>query len=131
MSPFKKYLGRLLRIAVAIIFLQTLYFKFSAHPDSVYIFSKLGVEPYGRIGLGILELITGILILIPKTAKYGMFSGLVLISGALASHLGPLGIEIRGDGGTLFYLAVLTFALTLVWWGLNFQEIKSWIKPKA
>ena len=58
-------ISMVLRIAVAVIFIQTLYFKFTAHPDSVYIFSKLGVEPYGRIGLGIAELIAAVLILWP------------------------------------------------------------------
>lgn len=112
-----KYLSLGLRILIAIIFLQTLYFKFSAHPDSVYIFSKLGLEPFGRIGLGVAELITAILILLPATRLYGSILSLGVISGAIISHLGPLGIEIQGDGGKVFYLAILVFAasLTVLW----------------
>ena len=65
----KSIFSLVLRLTVAIVLLQTLYFKFTAHPDSVYIFSELGVEPWGRIGLGIVELIVAILILYPKPLK--------------------------------------------------------------
>ncbi|WP_437373063.1 DoxX family protein [Maribacter litoralis] len=99
----------ILRIVPAIILLQTLYFKFSAAPESVFIFSTLGVEPYGRIGLGVIELITAILILIPKTAFYGTLTALALMVGAIFSHLFVLGIVVQNDGGTLFILALLTF----------------------
>ena len=46
------YIERGTAIIAAIVLLQTLYFKFTAHPDSVYIFTTLGIEPYGRIGSG-------------------------------------------------------------------------------
>ncbi|WP_299117237.1 DoxX family protein [uncultured Winogradskyella sp.] len=103
-----------LRIIVAIILIQTLRFKFTAHPDSVYIFETVGLEPYGRIGIGILELIAGILLLIPKTVWAGAALTLVLIGGAIMMHLTQLGIEVKGDGGVLFYTAILTFALSAV-----------------
>ena len=112
----KKYIPLILRIVVAIILLQTLYFKFTAHPDSVYIFTKADLEPHGRIGIGILELIAAILILIPKTVWLGAGLTLGLISGAIFMHLTKIGIEVNGDGGTLFILAVVTFvsaAITL------------------
>ncbi len=99
----------ILRIVPAIILLQTLYFKFSAAPESVFIFSSLGGEPYSRIGLGVIELITAILILIPKTAFYGTLIALVLMVGAIFSHLFVLGIVVQNDGGTLFILALITF----------------------
>ena len=99
----------IVRLIAAVIFFQTLYFKFTAHPDSVYIFSELGIEPYGRIGIGILELICGTLLLIPRTAGIGAFLGVGVISGAILAHLTRLGIEVKGDGGTLFYLAVVVF----------------------
>lgn len=99
-------LSRVAAILAAIIFLQTLYFKFSAHPDSVYIFSALGMEPYGRIGIGIGELIAAILLVIPRTAGVGAVLGLGLISGAIFFHLTKLGIAVNGDGGKLFGLAV-------------------------
>jgi nitrate/nitrite transporter NarK len=100
-------------IIAAIILLQTLYFKFTAQPESVYIFSTLGLEPYGRIGSGVFELIASILLLLPKTRIYGAISGLGVISGAIFSHLFVLGIEVQNDGGTLFYLAITVFICCL------------------
>ncbi|RZK56102.1 MAG: DoxX family protein [Pedobacter sp.] len=101
------------RLIAAIILLQTLFFKFSAAPVSIYIFTELGIEPWGRIGTGILELIASILILIPKTTVYGAILGFGLMAGALLSHLTKLGIEVQHDSGKLFILAVIVFASCL------------------
>lgn len=95
------------RLLSAIILLQTLFFKFSGAQESVYIFSQLGVEPVGRIGSGIIELIASILILIPKTTFYGAIIALGIMMGAILSHLLILGIEINEDGGVLFIYACL------------------------
>ena len=64
-----KYVKLIIRITIAIILIQTLRFKFTAHPDSVYIFSQVGIEPFGRIGIGILELIASVLILVPASSS--------------------------------------------------------------
>jgi uncharacterized membrane protein YphA (DoxX/SURF4 family) len=104
-----KALAWIIRFVAAVILLQTLYFKFSAAAESVYIFSKLGIEPYGRIGSGIAELIAAILILIPRTTLIGALIGLGVITGAIFSHLFVLGIEVQNDGGELFILAIITF----------------------
>lgn len=106
-----------LRIIPALIFLQTLFFKFTGAPESVYIFEMLGAEPIGRYGSGIAELIASILLLIPRTTWMGAVFGLGIISGAILSHLTVLGIEVQGDGGTLFILAVVVFVCCaiLVW----------------
>ena len=101
------------RIIAAGILLQTLYFKFTAHPESVALFTKLGVEPWGRIATGVLELITGILLLLPSTAFLGGFLAMGLMLGAIASHLLVIGIESQGDGGQLFILAVIVLKLSL------------------
>ena len=106
---FKTIISWLLRIAAAVILLQTLYFKFTSHPESVELFTKLGVEPWGRIGTGIIELITGILLLIPSTAFIGAVLGIGLMSGAILSHIAVIGIESKGDGGQLFILAIIVF----------------------
>ncbi len=108
----KKYLPFVLRIIVAIILIQTLRFKFTAHPDSVYIFTQVGLEPFGRIGIGILELIAGILLLIPKTVWTGVILTLGIIGGAIFMHLTKLGIDVNGDSGVLFYTAITTFILS-------------------
>jgi uncharacterized membrane protein YphA (DoxX/SURF4 family) len=97
----------MLRIIPAIILLQTLYFKFSAAPESVYIFSTLGLEPFGRIAVGLLELIAAMLLLVPKTTVFGAFLGAVLMAGAIFGHLTKLGIVVQNDGGELFILALI------------------------
>jgi len=110
----QKYLPLFLRIIVAIILIQTLRFKFTAHPDSVYIFTKVGLEPNGRIFIGILELIAAVLLLIPKTVWAGALLTLGIIGGAIMMHLTQLGIQINNDGGVLFITALVTFILSLV-----------------
>ena len=95
-----------LRIIAAVILLQTLYFKFTGAPESVYIFTTMGIEPWGRIGSGVVELIASILLMIPRTTWMGAALALGTIMGAIASHLFVLGIEVQGDGGWLFMLAV-------------------------
>jgi hypothetical protein len=109
----KNILVKIAAVIAAIIMLQTLYFKFTAQPESVYIFSKLGIEPFGRIGSGVFELIASILILLPKTRIFGSILGLGIISGAILSHLFILGIEVQNDGGTLFMLALAVFVCCL------------------
>ena len=120
----KKMLPLLLRIIVAIILIQTLRFKFTAHPDSVYIFTKVGLEPYGRIGTGITELIAGVLLLIPKTTWIGAMLTLGIIGGAIMMHLTKLGIEINNDGGILFITAVITFVLSAIILWINRKDVK-------
>ena len=110
----KKHLFLILRIVVAIILIQTLRFKFTAHPDSVYIFSKVGLEPNGRVIIGVLELIAAILLLVPKTVWAGALLTLGIIGGALVMHLTKLGLEINNDGGILFITVVVTFILSSV-----------------
>lgn len=109
----KIILSWVLRIVAALILLQTLYFKFTGHPESVALFTKLGVEPWGRIGTGIIELIAGILLLVPSTVFAGAFLGVGLMTGAIMSHLTVIGIESKGDGGQLFMLAVIVMVCCL------------------
>ena len=103
------YAERIASITAAIILLQTLYFKFTAAPESVYIFTQLGVEPFGRIGSGVAELIAGALLIFRRSSVYGAGLGLGIISGAILSHVFILGINIQNDGGYLFFLAVVVF----------------------
>ncbi len=101
-------------VAAAILF-QTLFFKFSAAPESVYIFTTLGIEPWGRLGSAVAELIAVILLLWPRFAALGALLGLGVMSGAILSHLTKLGIVVQDDGGTLFFLALITaFCCTVV-----------------
>jgi putative oxidoreductase len=119
----------LLRIIIATLLIQTLYFKFSAHPDSVSIFSQVGLEPFGRIIIGILELITAALILFPKTIWAGALLSTGLISVAVIMHLTTLGIEIHNDGGMLFFMALVVLILSIIillkeWRNISTIEVK-------
>lgn len=112
-----------LRLVAAGIMLQTLFFKFTASPESVYIFSTLGMEPWGRIGSGIVELIASILILIPATTGVGALLAMGVMSGALFFHLTTLGIEVKGDGGLLFAYALLVFISSFILLIFNYKQI--------
>lgn len=119
----------LLRLLAAGILLQTLYFKFSAQPESVELFTKLGVEPWGRIGTGVVELVTGLLLLVPATAFAGALLSVGVMAGAILSHLTVIGIESKGDGGQLFGLAMVVLAASLViCWMHRQQGLALWKK---
>ena len=119
----KNKISIVLRLVVAILFLQTLYFKFTGQPESVYIFKQLGAEPFGRIASGIVELIIIILLFIPRSKIIGIFLSLIIISGAIFSHLCVLGVEIMNDGGTLFYLALIIFIFSIVLFFIHKDEL--------
>jgi uncharacterized membrane protein YphA (DoxX/SURF4 family) len=102
------------RVAAAVILLQTLFFKFTAAPESVYIFTKVGLEPWGRIGSGVAELLAAILILIPRTTWLGAGLALAVMAGAIVSHLTVLGVVVMDDGGLLFCLALAVAACSAV-----------------
>ncbi len=107
----------LLQLIVAVILLQTLFFKFTGAEESVYIFTTLGAEPWGRLISGVIELIAAALLLIPRTVTLGAILALGTISGAILSHLTKLGIVVKDDGGTLFGLAlvVLVCSAAVLW----------------
>jgi len=102
-----KYLDVIAKGIAAFLMLQTLFFKFTGSPESVYIFSTLGMEPLGRIGTGVGELIASILILLPRTTWLGALGAIGLMSGAIFFHFTKLGIEVMNDGGQLFIYACL------------------------
>lgn len=105
----KKTLYMAARLLAAVIMFQTLYFKFGASEESVYIFQTVRMEPWGRIGVGIAELVASVLLVINRTAWIGAGIALCLMVGAIGMHLTLLGIEVRGDGGYLFFLACVVF----------------------
>lgn len=113
----------LCQIAAAVILGQTLFFKFTGAPESKYIFSTLGVEPWGRIGTGVLELIAVGLLLYPRTPTLGAGLAVGLMAGAIGAHLTRLGVEVQGDGGTLFGLAVAVLVTALVVLAIRRREI--------
>lgn len=115
----------LLKLLITLIVGQTLFFKFSGAAESVYIFSTLGVEPWGRIILGTLELLSIVLLWIPKTTVYALLLIFGMMVGAVASHLFILGIQIMGDGGELFILGIVTWLASAVLLFTMREEIKT------
>jgi len=131
MSNTTRYFYWGARLVAAVILLQTLYFKFTASPESVYIFSTIGMEPWGRIGVGVVELIAGVLLLLSATAWIGAGLALGLMAGAIGMHLTLLGIEVQNDGGQLFiYALVVTFCSVFVLM-VNKEKIQALIKRVA
>jgi uncharacterized membrane protein YphA (DoxX/SURF4 family) len=116
------------RLIAAILMLQTLYFKFTGSEESVYIFSQVGMEPWGRIGVGVLELIASVLLVINATAWLGGVIALGLMGGAIVMHLTILGIEVQGDGGQLFYYALIIAVCSAVVLVFNKARISDVIK---
>lgn len=102
-------LSWLLQVVAALILFQTLFFKFTGAEESIYIFQKVGMEPWGRIGSGLVELAAVVLLLIPRTVTVGALVALGVISGAIVSHLTVLGIVVKDDGGLLFVLAIVVW----------------------
>jgi hypothetical protein len=119
-----KYIILIARFGAAAILLQTLFFKFTGATESLYIFTTLGIEPVGRIGSGIAELISAILLIWPSKSLIGALLSAGVMAGAIASHVLILGFVIMNDGGLLFSLALLVFILNLIIIFSNIDKIK-------
>jgi uncharacterized membrane protein YphA (DoxX/SURF4 family) len=117
-----------LRLIAAIIMLQTLFFKFTASEESVYIFTQIGMEPWGRIGIGVMELIAAVLILYPKTTVYGSLLAMGLMAGAIFFHITKLGIVVKNDGGQLFVYSIVVFASSFILLLINRQQLLKTVK---
>jgi uncharacterized membrane protein YphA (DoxX/SURF4 family) len=118
-----KALSLFLRILVAIILVQTLFFKFTGAPESVYIFTTMGMEPVGRYGTGIVELIASILLFIPAARTVGAALAVGTMAGAIGGHLTKLGIEVQGDHGLLFGMACTVLICSLAILAIHRKEI--------
>lgn len=119
----KKAFSWVLRIVAAVIMLQTLYFKFSGAPESVYIFSAVGIEPWGRIATGVAELIAAILLLVPATIAIGALLAAGIMLGALLTHVFIIGIVVQNDGGQLFIYALVVLAASILLLLQNKQQL--------
>jgi hypothetical protein len=116
-------LSWLLQIVVAVILLQTLFFKFTGAPESIYIFTTVGAEPWGRYGSGVMELVAAVLLLIPGTVAIGALLAVGVGIGAIFSHLTLLGIEVQGDGGLLFALACVVLVASAIVLAVHRREL--------
>jgi hypothetical protein len=106
-TRFYPWLSLALRVVCAAIIGQTLFFKFTGAPAPVEMFTKLGVEPWGRLGAGVLELVAITLLFCPQSAarRVGVALTLATMSVAIGLHLTILGVVTDSDGGLLFGLA--------------------------
>ena len=129
-SSSKNIFSWVLRGIAALIMLQTLFFKFTAAPESVYIFSELGIEPWGRIGSGIMELIASVLILVPRTTVLGALLAMGIMGGAILSHIFVLGISVQGDGGRLFIYALVVLVSSAILFWIYRHQLGSFIPQR-
>ena len=123
-----KIISWALRIISALILLQTLFFKFTAAPESVYIFTTVGMEPYGRIGTGVGELIAAVLLLVPATCSIGALLGFGLMSGAIFFHLTKLGLVVKDDGGLLFAYCLIVWLSSAIVVALHSKDLFDFIR---
>ena len=123
LSKTEKIVSWACRIIAAAILLQTLFFKFTGAPESVYIFSTVGIEPWGRFATGLAELVAAILLLTPRFVWAGSLLAFAIMSGAVLSHLTVLGIQVMNDGGLLFGLALAVMVSSLVTVFLHRRQI--------
>jgi uncharacterized membrane protein YphA (DoxX/SURF4 family) len=114
----------ILRVVAAVILLQTLYFKFTGHEQSVKLFTQLGMEPWGRIGTGVLELVASFLILYPKTTAWGAGLGAGLMSGAIFFHITKIGLDFDGDYGLFIYAVIVLVACVVLAYLFRNQVLK-------
>jgi putative oxidoreductase len=119
----QKIASWIVRLIAAVILLQTLFFKFTGAPESVYIFTKVGLEPWGRYGSGVVELIAAVLLLSSCHCWLGAVLALGVMGGAIMSHLTKLGIVVQDDGGLLFALAITVAVCSLVTLALHRRQI--------
>lgn len=133
LSRSQRIVSWVAQVTAAVILFQTLFFKFTGAPESVYIFSTLGAEPWGRIGSGVFELVASILLVVPATAAVGALFALGLISGAILSHLAILGIALPevGDRGELFALALVVFACSAIVVWLRRETLLAYLHAPA
>ena len=123
LTKTQKIASWIVRLSAAIILLQTLFFKFTGAPESVYIFTKIGMEPWGRYGSGVVELIAAILLLSSCHCWLGALLALGMMGGAIMSHLTKLGIVVQNDGGLLFALAIMVAVCSLITLALHRRQI--------
>ncbi|MEM8835578.1 MAG: DoxX family protein [Planctomycetota bacterium] len=94
--------------------------KLTGDPLSVALSEKIGGDPV-RLLVGVSELVGVVLLLVPITAPIGGVFAVGLMFGAIASHLGPLGIvpEVTVDGETTRLAALMPAAVVTLLLGAS------------
>lgn len=128
LTPRQRAVSWICQLLAAAIMIETLFYKFTAAPESVYIFRKMGTEPWWRWGQGIWELLAAICLLIPRLRWAGGILTTGAMLAAILSHMTWLGYAIQGDHGLLFCMALVTFVSGLIVLVLNRHSIP-WLTP--
>lgn len=144
MQKYDKYIQIAMIAFICFVFIQSLFFKYTNSPETVYIFQdRLNPWAYGLTGfnlfaqngifsqyvIGTCEGITSLLLLLSFTMKFAWLRALgglgvmALMGGAASFHLfTPLGVSVLNadgtyDGGLLFGMACLNllFGIYLVY----------------
>lgn len=95
----------LLQLATSIVLLITAYGKLTSQPEAVTIFQQLDFDPGGRYLIGVLELTTALLLLIPQSVIWGAVLGWGIMTGALIAHITRLGFQ--DEGGMMAFVVWL------------------------
>ncbi len=128
LTPRQRVLSWACQLIAAGIMIETLFFKFTAAPESVFIFRKMGTEPWWRWGQGIWELLASVCLLAPAWRWLGGILTTGAMLAAILSHMTWLGYSIQGDHGLLFGMAVTTFTCGFTVMLLHRHSIP-WITP--
>ena len=117
-------LSWVLRIVVAVILLQTLFFKFTGAEESIYIFTTVGRRAVGplRVGRDGADR-GGAAARSPARSRSARCSRVGVGVGAVFSHLTLLGIDVKGDGGLLFGLACVVLAGSAIVLAIHRREL--------
>lgn len=116
------------RLIIAIILAQTLPFKFSGSEESVWIFTQLNMEPWGRYMIATIELVATLL-LVTNYYIFGAVISLSIISAANFLHFARLGFIVNDDGGALFILSIIVISCSLwivLYWNTRKLESRAY-----
>lgn len=128
LSKLSSLVSWIFQLLTTIVLLQNVYFKIAGSAEWIFLFEAIGMEPWGRFISAGLELIAGFLLLIPYGAWLGALFGISTLSTAIFFHLTTLGVEVSGDGGSLFYLAVFVFISCVVILILRRNQMKQHLR---
>ena len=107
----KGLLFGLLQILAAAILLGAAVGKFSSTAGDVFIFTELGMEPTGRIIIGLIEATAALMLLTKNYPALGALLGIGVMCGAVIAHVSVLGFNVQGDRG-LHIVLLLTVVLS-------------------
>ena len=97
------------QVIAAAVMVAAGFIKLQGGPVDIFIFEKLGMEPFGRYLITVLEFTAGILLVWPSFSVLGALLSVGTMIGASIAHATVLGFSVQGDGGMHVGLLVLVF----------------------